>query len=120
MSVESQAQTGNLKTAVEHAMGLLAKGQSEQAKEQADEILRHYPDEVNSLLVVSAAIRAQGNNEEALERLWALVGRVPDFALALFSGEKRLSVLFSVTESVPSSATRPNGGIPKNEEKFMT
>lgn len=46
------------------------------------EILRHYPDEFNSQFVVAAAIRAEGNNEDALQRLQELVKLAPDFALA--------------------------------------
>ncbi len=82
MSAESQAQSGNLKTAVRHAMQLLSAGEAGLAKEQAEEILRHYPDEVNSEFVVAAAIRAQGHKEDALQRLQALVKRAPDFSLA--------------------------------------
>jgi len=74
--------SGDIKTAIQHAMGLLSKGESQLAREQAQEILRHYPDEVNSLFVVAAAVRAEGDKAEALQRLEKLVQRAPDFALA--------------------------------------
>ena len=82
MSAEPKVNTGDLKTAVKHAMVLLSKGQSQLAREQAEQILRHYPDEINSLLVVAVAIRDQGDNVQALKRLQALIKRAPDFALA--------------------------------------
>ena len=80
--METQAQTGDLKTAVVRALRLLAAGQTQLAREQADAILRHYPDEANSLLVVAAGMRIEGDSDGALQRLELLVERVPDFALA--------------------------------------
>ena len=82
MSSKPNENTGDLKTAVKTAMELLSKDQSQLAREQAEEILRHYPDEVNSLFVVAVAIGDQGDSDEALDRLQALVKRAPDFALA--------------------------------------
>ena len=63
-------------------MQLLGAGEAGLAKEQAEEILKHYPGEVNSQFVIAAALRAQGHKEDALQRLQALTTRVPDFALA--------------------------------------
>ena len=82
MSSKPNENTGDLKTAVKTAMELLSKDRSQLAREQAEEILRHYPDEVNSLFVVAVAIGDQGDSDEALDRLQALVKRAPDFALA--------------------------------------
>ena len=82
MSTDPQGKAGNLKEAVGHAMRLLAEDQPRLAREQANEILRHYPEEVNSHLVVASAIRAEGDNPRALQLLRALVQRAPDFALA--------------------------------------
>jgi len=82
MSTDPQNKTGNLKEAVGQAMRLLAADQPQLAREQANEILRHYPEEVNSHLVVAAAIRAEGDNARALQLLQSLVDRAPDFALA--------------------------------------
>ena len=82
MSSKPNENTGDLKTAVKIAMELLSKDRSQLAREQAEEILRHYPDEVNSLFVVAVAIGDQGDSDEALDRLQALVKRAPDFALA--------------------------------------
>ena len=82
MSSKPNENTGDLKTAVKIAMELLSKDRSQLAREQAEEILRHYPDEVNSLFVVAVAIGDQGDSDEALDRLQALVKRAPNFALA--------------------------------------
>lgn len=82
MSTDPQGKTGGVKDAVAQAMRLLAADQPELARKQASEILRHHPEEVNSHLVVAAAIRAEGDNARALTLLKSLVERVPDFALA--------------------------------------
>ncbi len=82
MSSKPKENTADLRTAVKNAMELLSKDQSQLAREQAEEILRHYPDEVNSSFVVAVAIRDQGDDVEALSRLQALVKRTPNFALA--------------------------------------
>jgi tetratricopeptide (TPR) repeat protein len=82
MSAKPQARTDDIKTAINHAKGLLARGESRLAREQAEEILRHYPDEINSQFVMAAAVRAEGDKAEALQRLEKLVQRAPDFALA--------------------------------------
>jgi predicted Zn-dependent protease len=82
MNASSGASTGDLKTAVKHAMELLSAGESGLAKVQAEEILQHFPGEVNSEFVVAAALRAQGHQEDSLTRLQALTERAPDFALA--------------------------------------
>lgn len=82
MSAQTEDQTGDLKTAVSNAMQLLGAGEAQLAREQAQEILQHYPDETNSQFVVAAALRAQGHNKDALERLQVLVRHAPDYALA--------------------------------------
>ena len=82
MSARPSVKPGDIKTAIQNAMGLLSKGESRLAREQAQEILRRYPNEINSLFVVAAAMRAEGEKEKALKRLEALVKRAPDFALA--------------------------------------
>jgi len=82
MSAKPQARTDDIKTAIQHAMGLLSKGEPQLAREQAEEILRHYPDERNSRFVVAAAVRVEGDNTKALQLLEKLVQRAPDFALA--------------------------------------
>ncbi len=72
---------GDLKTAVDHALQLLGSGQFDVAKEQAEEILRLFPDEINSQFVVASAVRVGGNNDAALEQLEQLSRHAPDFAL---------------------------------------
>ena len=63
--MDSQGQTGNLQTAVDQAMKLLGADQPERAREQANSILRHYPEEANSRFVVAAADRAAGDHAAA-------------------------------------------------------
>jgi len=82
MSAKSQVQTGDLQTAVRQAMQLLSAGEAGLAREQAEEILQRYPDEINSQFVVAAAVRAQGHKQDSLQRLQAVVKRAPDFPLA--------------------------------------
>jgi len=82
MSTNTEPGIGDLKTAIKNALKLLVEGETDLARSQADEILRHYPDEVNSQYIVAAALRAEGNLEAALQCLQGLVQRAPDFALA--------------------------------------
>jgi len=82
MKSSPDSDTGDLKTAVKHAMGLLSAGESGLAKEQAEEILRHFPREINSEFIIAAALRAQGHQDDSLQRLQSLTERAPDFALA--------------------------------------
>jgi len=82
MSTNIRANTGDIKTAIKHAMDLLSSGEPRLAREQAEEILQHYPTEVNSQFVVAAAMRARGQTSEALSCLEGLIQRAPDFALA--------------------------------------
>ncbi len=63
-------------------MKLLAAGRTAQALEQASEILRVYPGEINSLFVAAAAMRANGALAAARQRLEEIVNRAPNFALA--------------------------------------
>ena len=96
MSVESNINTGDLKTAIKNAMELLRAKEAGLAKEQAEEILRQFPGEINSLFVVAAAVRAQGHNEDALQRLQALTKRAPDFALA----QQELGFIYAATGQI--------------------
>jgi len=82
MKSSPDSDTGDLKTAVKHAMGLLSAGESGLAREQAEEILRHFPGEINSEFIIAAALRAQGHQDDSLQRLQSLTERAPDFALA--------------------------------------
>lgn len=82
MTTQTEPSTSDLEKAVTHALQLLGAGESGLAKEQAEEILRVYPDEVNSQFVVAAALRAQGHKDDSLRRLQALIRIAPDFALA--------------------------------------
>ena len=82
MNQTSESDTGDLKTAVKHAMELLSAGESGLAREQAEEILSVHPGETNSLFIVAAAIRVQGHKKDAVRQLEALIKSAPDFALA--------------------------------------
>ena len=79
---DTQAHTGNLKTAVGQAMDLLSRGEPALAREQAQEILRLFPGEANARFVIAAAQRAGGKGEEAIRGLQELLKHTPDFALA--------------------------------------
>ena len=82
MNATSETGTGDLKTAVKHAMELLSAGESGLAREQAEEILSVHPNEANSLFIVAAALRAQGHKKDAVQQLESLIESAPDFALA--------------------------------------
>jgi tetratricopeptide (TPR) repeat protein len=101
MSAKPKLTTGDLQTTIRRAMDLLSQGQSGLARTQAEAILRHYPDEVNSLFVVAVAIRDQGDNEKALKRLQALLKRAPDFALA----QQELGFAYAETGKLPEAIT---------------
>ena len=55
--------TDDLQTATRHALKLLGAGKPALALEQAQEILRHYPGEINCQFVVAAAQRALGDKD---------------------------------------------------------
>ena len=82
MSTNPQAGNGDLKTAVSNALKLLSAGENALAREQADEILRLYPDEINSLYIVAAVMRSEGDISGAITCLEGLIQRAPDYALA--------------------------------------
>lgn len=82
MSTSNWAAAPDLRNRIDHAMKLLSLGETRQARRQAEETLRKYPRDINSMFVVAAAIRAEGDNNEAIIRLKALLRRAPDFALA--------------------------------------
>ena len=82
MSATPRENTGDLKTAITNALTLLQNGEFALACEQAKEVLEHYPDEINSLFVVAANMRAMGDNTSARQQLQNIVKRAPDFALA--------------------------------------
>ena len=82
MNTQADGNSGDLKTAIKHAMHLLSAGESGLAAQQAEEILRQYPDEINSQFVIAAAKRAQGHKDDAMQRLLDIAERAPDFALA--------------------------------------
>jgi tetratricopeptide (TPR) repeat protein len=81
-ATNEENRTGDLKTAVRHAMTLFARGELELASEQSREILRAFPAEPNSAFILAAASRARGDAHAAHTALEVLVSRVPDFALA--------------------------------------
>jgi tetratricopeptide (TPR) repeat protein len=82
MSATPSDNTGDLKSAITNAITLLQKGEFALACEQAEEVLERYPDEINSLFVVAANMRAMGDNKNARQQLQNIVKQAPDFALA--------------------------------------
>jgi tetratricopeptide (TPR) repeat protein len=101
MSAKPELTAADLQTSVRRAMDLLSRGQSGLARTQAEAILRHYPDEVNSLFVVAVAIRDQGDNEKALKRLQSLIRRAPDFVLA----QQELGFAYAEAGRLPEAIT---------------
>jgi tetratricopeptide (TPR) repeat protein len=82
MSTSPWATTAtDLKSRISRSMELLSADQPREARRYAEETLQKYPREINSMFVVAAAIRADGDNREAIIRLKALLKRAPDFAL---------------------------------------
>ena len=82
MTNQMAQSTDDIQTAARHAMKLLAAGKTALALEQAQEILRIYPGEINSLFITAAALRANGEHNAAMQRLQEIVKRAPDYALA--------------------------------------
>ena len=82
MTEQTVNSTNDIQTAARHAMKLLGAGKTELAIEQAQDILRLYPDEINSQFVLAAAQRTLGEGDLALKNLKAIVARAPDFAIA--------------------------------------
>ena len=82
MTKQTANSTDDIQTAARHAMKLLGAGKTELALEQAQEVLAHYPNEINCQFVVAAAQRSLGNKEMALAGLQDIVARAPDYAIA--------------------------------------
>ena len=82
MTSQPDSSTGDLQVAVRHAMKLLSAGKTALAVAQAREVLRVYPQEINSQFVLASGLRATGEPRLALQALQDIVNRAPDFALA--------------------------------------
>jgi tetratricopeptide (TPR) repeat protein len=82
MSNQPQGSTNDVPTAAQHAIKLLSAGKTELALEQAEVVLRQYPNELNCQFVVAAVRRSQRDYDSALDILLGLVERAPDYALA--------------------------------------
>jgi tetratricopeptide (TPR) repeat protein len=63
-------------------MKLLGAGKTALAIEQAQGVLRLYPDEINCQFVLAAAQRTMGEHDLALKNLKAIIVRAPDFPIA--------------------------------------
>jgi predicted Zn-dependent protease len=94
--------TNDIQTAARHAMKLLGAGKTELAIEQAQDVLRLYPDEINCQFVLAAAQRTMGEHDLALKNLKAIIARAPDFPIA----HQELGFLYAdahaVTEAIES------------------
>ena len=82
MANQMAGATHDIKAATQHAMKLLGAGETTLALEQAQEILRLHPNEINSQFIMAAAQRALGEGDLALKNLKAIVARAPDYAIA--------------------------------------
>jgi tetratricopeptide (TPR) repeat protein len=80
MSTPAQAQTDDLATALRHAASLLEKDPA-MAEQQALEILKPYPSDVNGLILLGTARRLQRKLDDALGTLRKARKRAPDFAM---------------------------------------
>lgn len=74
--------TGDLATAIRQAYQLLNSKQPALALEQAQEILRRFPDEVNASLVTAICARLSANPHKAEATLLSIIQRAPKFASA--------------------------------------
>jgi tetratricopeptide (TPR) repeat protein len=81
MSTSAQAETGKLAVALRHAGSLLVKDPA-LAEQQAREILKVYPNDVNGLTLLGTACRLQRKFDEASATLKKALERAPDFAMA--------------------------------------
>ena len=81
MSQSAPSVTNDLKMALRHATSLMATRPA-LAEEQAREILKLFPDDINALTILGAALRAQRKFEAALKVLQKAIKRDPDFGLA--------------------------------------
>ena len=81
MSTSAQAKTGKLAVALRHAGSLLAKDPA-LAEQQAREILKVHPNDVNGLTLLGTACRLQRKFDEASATLKKALKRAPDFAMA--------------------------------------
>ena len=82
MANQMAGATHDIKAATQHAMKLLGAGETTLALEQAQEILRLHPNEINSQFIMAAAQRALGEGDLALKNLKAIVARAPGYAIA--------------------------------------
>ena len=80
MPTPVQAQTDDLSIALRHASSLLGSDPA-LAEQQALEILKPYPNEVNGLTLLGTARRLQRKFDTALRALRMALKRAPDFAI---------------------------------------
>jgi tetratricopeptide (TPR) repeat protein len=82
MATSNTDNTTDLKIALEHTFKLLRDNRVDEAEQQAREILRVYPGEVNASRILGAALRLQKNYQAAIELLQPITVTSPGFALA--------------------------------------
>lgn len=78
----NQPMAEDIGQAISNEMALLHAGKMELAREQALEILSHYPNEPNSLFTIAVVTRHELGNAAGLALLLELIEREPKFALA--------------------------------------
>ena len=74
--------TTDLKTAIQHILEMIEGKRPDLAEQQAMEVLKVHPGEVNSLRALGKALRLQGKLLEATQQLQSAITKAPDFALA--------------------------------------
>jgi tetratricopeptide (TPR) repeat protein len=82
MTAEPRNIDQSIIAAVDNAIKLLAVGRTDQAHQQATEILKQYPDDINAQFVIAAVMRSRGELSTAAEQLNRLISKAPDYAMA--------------------------------------
>ena len=71
-----------LQSALEQALAALNRAHYEVAREQAQALLDQFPDDQNALYILGAALRGEGNHQDAISCLSKLCSLAPNFAQA--------------------------------------
>ena len=74
--------TEDLKSAINRTLAMIDEQRPDLAEQQALEVLKIYPDEVNSLRALGKSQRLQKKLSDAIKNLLTAVAKAPDFALA--------------------------------------
>jgi tetratricopeptide (TPR) repeat protein len=103
--------THDLKVAVAHTFELIQQRRPEVAEQQAREILRVYPGEVNALRALGQAQRLLKKYEDAATSLEAAVAAAPGFALA----RQDLGLVYAATGRTDEAIATLRAGLERDE-----